>query len=341
MTIKSLPERIKRYAFYPFPFLFVALNLLPRSDCWSDTFVFHTIQWVLGNQTTGNAPSAQKPQDELDPSTGALVGATSRALILLRHYRKFFPVPDYKLNLEAYISLDDPFGTAAYGCHATADFHQWSLSVDDERALLVGPTPMLFDYSHLPTQPEDIIVTLLDPNLDPQPGERATPGAYQAYEGTCGTIAKGARQAFALRREGSGPWRYDHRKRERTVIEHWDFQAPPALQRLVGGVSTQETPRDHQLVIFCTNTPFWRLYVHTYKSFLFLASVSTLALQRCLFPFLSHWSHSGGNVPWPSLIRTACKPSRAHIKFLLVLSADERPTHNGTHSIASIKHAHG
>lgn len=111
--------------------------------------------------------------------------------------------------------------------------------MNDGRSLLAGPVTMLFDFSHLFTKFQYIIVTLLDPKLHHQPeGNQALPGASQSYGPTaCGTIAKGAHQAFALRWKGDVQRGFG--RRGSTVIEHWELNAP--LHHHVGDISTEET----------------------------------------------------------------------------------------------------
>lgn len=47
---------------------------------------------------------------EVDERNGTLVITSGRMLIILSDYRKLFTSPTYQLELEAYISLTNPFG---------------------------------------------------------------------------------------------------------------------------------------------------------------------------------------------------------------------------------------
>lgn len=100
------------------------------------------------NDVREDAGVAETLLTGMDLGTGTMVIASTRTLVIMRDYRKFFSDPTYTLELEAYISLRASVFSYQHPMthpekRSRDDWKRpWSLSVEDGRALFVGPVHM-------------------------------------------------------------------------------------------------------------------------------------------------------------------------------------------------------
>lgn len=198
----------------------------------------------------------------MDEDTGTLVICNTSMVIFLRDYRRLVTEEGYEPELEAYIDLTSPMGTPPEdlpGDDDDSDSLAWewddelgqeagsweqtgttlldrpchsTLSVADGRALVVNQAPILFDFAHLPTRPEDIRATLLWPEPSggvDEPGLHES-GSYQVSFNS--KMLPGGNRMLTLRQArgvthdgGEGPHVSDYQ-----VVEQWDFASPLVQQ---------------------------------------------------------------------------------------------------------------